>query len=112
LNRRDEIKAETNEIHQIVTGQRFAAQVRVHESQAAKATIRCAEPSNVRKVQFPSVAHDYVVDLPRTMDENAYLPPSLERRSRKISRQLGGCNITRRHPSAIKTLEGFVRGGR
>ncbi len=92
----DEIEPQAHQIDPIVVRQRLAAQVRVHEAQAAEAALRGAQAPDVRQHQLGRVTDDDRVDRARSVDEHADLPARLERDRRERPRQLGRRDVVER----------------
>jgi hypothetical protein len=105
LKSANQIEAQPNEIDDVVSRQKLATQMRMHEAEAAKTTLRGAQAPDVREHEFAEVANDDVVDLTGAVDERTDLPPCLDTRLDERTRQLGGRDIGGRNATAVDTLE-------
>gem|GEM_PF-4352690 len=101
----DQIEPQADQIHQIVTRERLASQVRMDEPQAAKPTLRGAQPSDVGQHQLRRVADDHGVDLAGTVHQHADLAPGLERYRGQRSRELRRGDVVRRYAASVEALK-------
>jgi hypothetical protein len=109
LDRADEVETQPHEVDEVVARQRLAAEMRVDEAQAAEASLRGAQASDVREHEPTRVADDDVIDLTRTMDERAYLTSRLDARLDEGANELGRSEIGERNASTIDALERLRR---
>jgi hypothetical protein len=105
LNRRDQVEPQSHEVDEIVARQRLASKVRVDQPQPAEPAFRRAQAPDVRQNELRRIADDDVVDLSRTVNEDADLPPGLERDRSERSRQLGGGDVVGRNATPVQALE-------
>jgi hypothetical protein len=105
LNCRDQIEPQAHEVHQIVAGQRLAAQVRVHEAQSTEAPLGRAQASDVGEHQLRGVADDDAVDLAGAVHEHAHLAPDFERNGGERAGKLGVRDVVGGHATPREAFQ-------
>ena len=105
LNRANEVEPQAYEVEKVVTRERFATHVRVHETKSTKASFGRAQTSDVRKHEPLRVTDDDVVDLSRAMHERTDLPPRLDAREHERAKQLLRADVGSGHAPPIDALE-------
>jgi hypothetical protein len=83
----------------------------VHEAKPSEAPFCRAQAPDVGEHQLAGVTDDDVVDLARSMDERAHLPPGLDGRFDERARELGGRDVVDRDAAPVNALERLRRGG-
>jgi hypothetical protein len=71
--RADEVEPKSVQVNEVVSRQRFAAQMGVHQANATQTTRRRAKPSDVRQKDLRRIANDDRLDLSRARDEHTDL---------------------------------------
>ena len=95
-DRGDRVEPEQREVGQVVARERLAAQVRVDEPQAAKASAAAADTAEIGQEDLRRVADHHVLDRAAAIDQDADLAVQL----RRLRRELASRARARRHLSA------------
>ena len=110
-DRRDQIEPQQRQVDEIVARQRLAAQVRVHQPQAAEAAAAGADAADLGQVDARRVAHDHVLDLAAPLDQDPDLALDLARDLAQVRRQLGRRDLRGAEPPPVHALERMLLAG-
>ncbi len=106
LERRHRVETQERQVGVVVAGERFAAQVGVHEPQPAQAVRTGAGAPDVGEGELAGVADHHPLHVPLAVEEHADLAVRLPGDLGEVARQLGRDHLPGVDPAAIGAAKG------
>ena len=106
LERRHRVEPQQRQVGVIVAGERLAAQVGVHEPQAAQAMAAGPGAPHVGQGELAGVADHHPLHVPLAVEEHADLAVRLPGDLGEVTRQLGGDHLPGVDAAAVGAAEG------